>query len=162
MIPSLPLHLPRSLSQAPSAAALEERLFSAVERVLHEWARLTPRKSGQGLDSPATYPMHATVRMEGSQAGLLVVSGQERVGAMLAVAATSEADARSFATEALLELCQRLREALFSPAAGPESHEPLWPSVRWTHREELPRHAPSAALRLQVNGYPLEIRLWHP
>lgn len=160
----MPLSLPFSIHlrqpQVLGPATVEEKLLGCADKVLSEWALLTPRKTGPAADAPAADQMHASVDLEGPQRGLLVVSGQQRLGAMLAVAATGDPGATSFAGEALLELCMLLRETLFAEVLGQDGRDYLLQSARWVQRDELPTHQPAAALRLSVNGYPLELRLW--
>lgn len=160
----MPLSLPFSFKprqpQVLGPATVEERLLSCADKVLSEWALLTPRKSAQAPDAPPADQMHAVVDLEGPQRGLLVVSGPQRLGAMLAVAATGDPGAAGFAAEALIELCMLLRETLLADVLGQDGRDYLLQSARWAQRDELPAHAPAAALRLSVNGYPLELRLW--
>jgi hypothetical protein len=111
-------------------------------------------------DAPAADQIHAAIALDGPRSGLLLLSAQPRLGAMLAITATGDPGASSFHGEALLELCQLLREALVAEVLGQDGRDYLLQSARWVPRDELPEQRPSAALRLTVNAYPLELRLW--
>jgi hypothetical protein len=79
---------------------------------------------------------------------------------MLAVAATADAQSGDFGREALLELTQLLREALLVDGLGQDGRDYLLQAARLAQLDEFPAGAPTAAVRLQVNGYPVAIRLW--
>jgi hypothetical protein len=157
---SLPFSQARRAPQVLGPATVEERLLSCADKVLSEWALLTPRKNGQASDRPSADQVHAVVDLVGPQHGMLSVSCPQRVGAMLAVAATGDPGAGGFANEAVLELCMLLRETLLSEVLGADGRDYLLQAARWSQHDELPAHAPAAALRLSVNGYCLELRLW--
>lgn len=138
------------------SAALEAMIHMAAEWVVGDWSHLRVVRRGFAPDQPAADHLHVAVDLQGSWHGLLAVSAQPRLGAMLAVATTGDPDAGDFAHEALVEFSQLLQEHLLEQGARAS----FPPSARRVLAQELPAGPPAAALRLVLNGYPLEIRFW--
>lgn len=155
--PSLP-SLPEQaavLRQAQDEGDLDGPLFAAADRVLRSWAQLPPRRLLYDPAAPVS-GLHCAAELIGAQAGSLVLSGSERLGTMLAFASQTEARASGVMPEALLRLAALIRSELLRGKNG--GHLP--PPPRWATREALPKQRPSAAIQLNVNGYPLLCRLW--
>jgi len=98
--------------------------------------------------------------LHGPRNGFFSIATTPRLGTDLAVAATGDPGASSFGTEALLELCQLLRESVLREGLGIDKRDYLMHSPHVTSAEDLPTATPSATLKMLVSGQPLELRLW--
>lgn len=141
-------------------AQLEARLFCAAEKVLSEWAQLSPSRLPMAPDRAAAEHWQLGVDLAGPQQGFLSLACKPSFGAMLAVAATGDPGAGSFSHEALIELCRLIRETFLTDGLRQDGRDYLLQSPRALQHEEVPAEAPLAALRINVSGYPLDLRLW--
>jgi hypothetical protein len=155
---TLPFNLLRPRSSA-QVERLDDEVQRCVDRVLVHWAQLRSH-AAVPQELPAREPLHILLRLDGPFRAQLAVSGPLSLGALLAVAATGDPGAVSFAREALVELVQLLRDPLFLGVLERDPSDCVSDGPRVVPGRELPSATPKADVQVAVGAYPLRVRLW--